>query len=538
MRKNMGQTVNNISNIFAKDWDLAQDLKNWEEENKNLQKIATKALGELEPLYHSDATLNQSDQHNGQQLVSNINFLPKNKIAPIKLGVFINQSYETRLANNLQQIAAQKEISFWVTESDEKNVENFFSTQKYADDNCSYYEELALLFFKIDQAWKNNLQKSATLLPEWVAQLKIRLSISSDFFFTQAKILAFWGMWQKWLTSLHLAAADKKLIATEELHPCLEVMTDPSMFTRFDEANNILRQTSAVMAALCCPVDAIIVIGHYHLHDLATVSDDDVLASIHIATHTLHILMKESKINQYQGLQQQAYFFEKNVPLLIDQTWQYFLQLKKEYSCESVAVDSLKEKFEIARNSKLANVQLKKHVIVGVNMALENHQKLKGDVSVLFQHFSWSIKVEQLRYEWEQNLSQHTMMIKGIILGDATQLIQRINFCDQFVLMSGIKVDWKYSEKILTSREQIMTAQGDLDQFLSAGESHILCYLIVASDLDYLKLSFAHFDARLKKKIFLATKPMESENFRTLNYINLKTDAYKFWSQQLLDVRK
>ena len=137
-----------------------------------------------------------------------------------------------------------------------------------------------------------------------------------------------------------------------------------------DPYTNILRQTTESLAAVLGGVDQLIIEPYDTLSSTGSSSFTERMA-INISL----ILKEESEINQLVDPLNGSLSIEKLTQTLADSTWKLFQQLEKLGGSEALEVEEyLKNEIERIRNSRIAQINDKRQLLVGVNQYFNPEQ--------------------------------------------------------------------------------------------------------------------------------------------------------------------
>ena len=183
--------------------------------------------------------------------------------------------------------------------------------------------------------------------------------IGANFMLEIAKFRAFHLLWDK-LTTVYQSSI--KTTITAKTGFVNKSLNDPY--------TNILRQTTESLAAVLGGVDQLIIEPYDTLSSTGSSSFTERMA-INISL----ILKEESEINQLVDPLNGSLSIEKLTQTLADSTWKLFQQLEKLGGSEALEVEEyLKNEIERIRNSRIAQINDKRQLLVGVNQYFNPEQ--------------------------------------------------------------------------------------------------------------------------------------------------------------------
>ncbi len=176
--------------------------------------------------------------------------------------------------------------------------------------------------------------------------------IGANFMLEIAKFRAFHLLWDK-LTTVYQSSI--KTTITAKTGFVNKSLNDPH--------TNILRQTTESLSAVLGGVDQLIIQPYDALSSTGSSSFTERMA-INISL----ILKEESEINQLIDPMNGSLSIEKLTQTLADSSWKLFQHLEKLGGSESLKMkESLKNEIERIRNSRIAQINDNKQLLVGVN---------------------------------------------------------------------------------------------------------------------------------------------------------------------------
>ena len=183
--------------------------------------------------------------------------------------------------------------------------------------------------------------------------------IGANFMLEIAKFRTFHLLWDK-LTTVYQSSI--KTTITAKTGFVNKSLNDPY--------TNILRQTTESLAAVLGGVDQLIIEPYDTLSSTGSSSFTERMA-INISL----ILKEESEINQLVDPLNGSLSIEKLTQTLADSTWKLFQQLEKLGGSEALEVEEyLKNEIERIRNSRIAQINDKRQLLVGVNQYFNPEQ--------------------------------------------------------------------------------------------------------------------------------------------------------------------
>jgi hypothetical protein len=287
-----------------------------------------------------------------------------------------------------------------------------------------------------------------------------------------------------------------KLLAMKVLEECnqaknIAVVAFSSYreWTFYERYLNMLRNDAAVASAYIAGADYIQSAGYNTIFELEEVSDSEHRErSRRMARNTTHILSLESTLGVVHDAAFGSFHLESLTQVYAQQGWmemQRLLPLNAEQRLEKIKDESHK-----VSQARLHLVEIRKHVITGMNNYPDAEEKLNFLEQPKSKFFRVAKGFESLRLKME-SLAVRPEVHVGI-LGDYATLNARLNFIKNYFQLLGLKVHEVIEISELTEKKDIV----------------VLCGL----DEEYSKMKDIKLQARQK---FIASK-LETRGFVSL----------------------
>lgn len=195
------------------------------------------------------------------------------------------------------------------------------------------------------------LEASGLPHQEALSQIDLSLTATSDLFLTAAKFRAMRALWAKVTTEAGVEQTPTKIIA--EMSYLGLTKNDPEV--------NMLRATSATMAAGIGNVDALVLLPYSSAHGVAT------SAARRLALNTQIIAMEESHIGRVEDPGSGSWYIESLTQELAKKAWAIFQQTEKKGGLlKQLKTGEINFDLETMRNRQLEDITNAKREITGV----------------------------------------------------------------------------------------------------------------------------------------------------------------------------
>ncbi len=273
---------------------------------------------------------------------------------------------------NLFQLLDGVEIAYIFTYFTVKDLEQATSIRTWFSDktplflNINTYQssvntyDINALGANISQELAFALAKGKGMLEKDITKsIHFTFGIGNNFLLEIAKFRAFHILWDKLKTTY---TSSNETYITAKTGFINKSLNDPY--------TNILRQTTEGLSAVLGGVDQLIIQPYDTYSETGSTSFTQRMA-INISL----ILKEESEINQLVDPMNGSLSIEKLTQTLADSSWKLFQQLEKLGGSEALEVEEyLKNEIERIRNLRIAQVNDKKQLLVGVNQYFNPEQ--------------------------------------------------------------------------------------------------------------------------------------------------------------------
>jgi len=322
----------------------------------------------------------------------------------------------------------------------------------------NHKQELAALTYKLIKWCESHPTEN---------KISLMISVDNHFFQSIAKIRAMREIAEKVFTTLNLKI---------ELRVISSVNTRE--WTLLDRYTNMLRNTSAVAAALVGGADIIQSLGYMTPFELETnnLDPEHMVRSRRMSRNTTHILSLESMLGMVEDAAAGSYHIETLTENYAKDSWELMQKILP------LAADELNnfwsETLTKIQNERTAQFNHRKLVLSGINDFPNMNEKLeiKGEIKKV--GFRLARGFELLRQRIENLKPSQKKNIRLIFWGDYAALNARVNFVKNYFQLLGLTVlDAEKSIQDLTELKS-WTDKGNKEELI------VLC----AKDEEYPEL--------------------------------------------------
>ncbi len=342
--------------------------------------------------------------------------------------------------------------------------------------NCgaNLIQELAIAL-SIGNEYLHHAKKEKLDIDNWCANLSVSLSAGSNYFFEVAKLRAFRMLWAN-LAHQYQPKHTCSTVAN------IQSITSERNQSALDPYNNLLRATTASMAAILGGTGALTVLPH----DSSYAPENDF--SLRIARNIQLLILHESYFEKQIDPAAGSYYLESLTDQIAQETWKQFQEIES-FGGFSAAFKQGKihDLLNSSRAKTFSDLSSRKSILVGVNQFVDLNESLPESIINVEEYPEMLPKDAPLSpirnsqiFEQLRAIIQKSKKIPQVFLlpiGDLAMRNARAMFCTNFFGVAGYKI---ISQTAFESMEEAINQ-------LQKTEADIV--VLCSSDAEYPNLS-------------------------------------------------
>lgn len=295
--------------------------------------------------------------------------------------------------------------------ADYPNVRTYAAdTVPFHNNGANAVQEVAIALVQAAE-----LAKDMDDFKEFENKFFVQFAVDTQFFAEVAKIRAFKVLWKAFTSAFGHEASAVPVVAE----------TSVRSFSKYDVYVNLLRAGNEAFSAAIGGADVITV----HPHDALTALTGQ---SVRIARNVSLVTKEESHVTNVIDPAGGSYFIESLTADYVKEAWALFLEIEKAGGLHAYGIDA---KIEEVYNTRIAQVETRKHSLIGTNIYANPVDEIPTAVNAQFADVKRiALPFENLR----ANFAQAGLKPAILTFGELKNYKPRADFVQGFFATAGI----------------------------------------------------------------------------------------------------